>query len=240
MPVKVCIGYWEIRFALSASGYRGVVPPDVGGCSDDAISQGIRYAVDHGAKVLNLSLGGPAGSVILQDALSYAVGKGAFAAIAMGNEFEEGNPVEYPAAYAATIDGAMSVGAVGRSLTRAYYSSTGSHIEIAAPGGNFRDGGAGGLIWQASICPGDFDPTTVIFARFDRYCEVAAQGTSMASPHIAGSAALVMTQGVTNPAAIEALLKKTAKDLGPPGKDDEFGFGLVQPRAALFGFGITR
>ena len=74
--------------------------------------------------------------MVLRDALSYAVGKGAFVSIAMGNEYEEGNPVEYPAAYAAEIDGVMSVGAVGPSLTRAFYSNTGPHLEISAPGGS--------------------------------------------------------------------------------------------------------
>ena len=62
----------------------------------------------------------------------------------------------------------------------------------------------------------------------------------MASPHVAGLAALLMSQGVTDPAAVEALIKKTAKDLGQPGRDDLFGFGLIQPRAALLGFGIIK
>ena len=62
----------------------------------------------------------------------------------------------------------------------------------------------------------------------------------MASPHVAGLAALLMSQGVTDPAAVEALIKQTAKDLGQPGHDDLFGFGLIQPRAALFGRGIIK
>jgi subtilisin family serine protease len=76
--------------------------------------------------------------------------------------------------------------------------------------------------------------------RFDRYDLIGYQGTSMASPHVAGLAALLMSQGVTDPAAIEALIKQTAKDLGQPGRDDLFGFGLIQPRAALFGRGIIK
>jgi Subtilase family. len=65
--------------------------------------------------VINLSLGGPEPSVALRDALKYAVSKGAFVSIAMGNDYEEGNPVDYPAAYAAELDGVMSVGALGPS-----------------------------------------------------------------------------------------------------------------------------
>jgi serine protease len=62
----------------------------------------------------------------------------------------------------------------------------------------------------------------------------------MAAPHVSGTAALLMSQGITKPAAVETLLKRTARDLGAPGRDDEFGFGLVQPRTALFGLGLAR
>ena len=245
MPVKVCVGYWEVQFALSASGYRGFVPPDVGGCGTSEIAEGLRYAADNGAKVINLSLGGREPSAIIRDALAYAVGKGAFVAIAAGNEYEDGNPVEYPAAYAADIDGVMSVGAVGPSLARAYYSSTGAHLEIAAPGGNDREGGAAGMIWQATILRNDSSPLSVISPRFDRYAELADEGTSMASPHVAGIAALLISQGVTDPAAVETVIRKTARFLGTPdtrtpGRNEEYGFGLIQPRTALRGLGLSR
>jgi serine protease len=62
----------------------------------------------------------------------------------------------------------------------------------------------------------------------------------MAAPHVAGTAALIMSQGVTSPAIIEALIKKTARPLGTGARNDEYGFGLVQPGAALFGFGIAK
>jgi serine protease len=245
MPVKVCVGFWEIQFVMSASGYRGFVPIGAGGCPTSEIADGIRYAADNGAKVINLSLGGPEPSTLLRDALGYAVGKGAFVAIAMGNEYEDGNPVSYPAAYAADLDGVMSVGAVGRSLARSFYSSTGPHIEIAAPGGDDRDGGAAGMIWQSTIFRNDSDPATVILPRFDRYAEAAYEGTSMAAPHVAGIAALLISQGVTKPAAVESLIKKTARFLGTPnaatpGRNEEYGYGLIQPRAALLGFGLAR
>jgi serine protease len=185
-----------------------------------------------------MSIGGTRANQPVFEALNYAVSKGVFISIAGGNEFEDGNPVEYPGAYAAVIDGVMSVGAIGRSMSRAFYSNTGSHIEIVAPGGNSRDGGSAGLIWQASIFDSDFDSVSVVFPRFDRYAETPLQGTSMATPHVAGIAALVMSQGVTNPAAVEALIKATARDLGAPGRDNEYGFGLIQPRAALRGVGV--
>jgi serine protease len=239
MPVKVCIGYWELQFVRSAAGVSGFNPvTSAGGCSNSAVAQGIRYAADNGANVINLSLGGPQPSTTVREALVYAVGKGVFVAISGGNAFENGNPKEYPAAYAAEINGVMGVGAVGRSLKRSYYSSTGDYIEIVAPGGDDSDGGVNGLIWQATLLSSDSNVFSVIFPRFDRYAETPEEGTSMAAPHVAGVAALIMSQGVTNPAAVEALIKATAKDLGPPGRDNEYGYGLIQPRAALRGFGV--
>src|SRR5262249_35845993 len=154
------LGFWEFQFVMSASGYRGFLPPDIGGCPTSEIADGIRWAADHGAKVINLSLGGPQPSSVLRDALAYAVGKGAFLAIAMGNSYEDGNPTEYPAAYAAGIDGVMAVGAVGPSLNRSFYSSTGPHIEISAPGGDDREGGSRGMIWQSTISANDAIPAT--------------------------------------------------------------------------------
>jgi serine protease len=245
MPVKVCFGFWEVQFALSATGFRGYVPADVGGCPTSEIAEGIRYAADNGAKVINLSLGGPEPSTVVRDALSYATGKGAFVSIAIGNEYEEGNPVEYPAAYAAELDGVMSVGAVGPSLSRAFYSNTGPHLEISAPGGSSREGGGSGLIWQATILGADSNPMTIVSPRFDRYAESGYQGTSMAAPHVAGVAALIISQGVTNPAAVETLIKRTARFLGTPdaatpARNKEYGYGLIQPRSALRGFGLAR
>ena len=136
----------------------------------------------------------------------------------------------------------MAVGAVGKSKTRAYYSTTGSYLEIAAPGGSNRDGGGEdlGYIWQVTLLPTDSNVLLTPRPRFDRYAEVGYSGTSMATAHVTAAAALLVSQGVTSPRAIEAVLKSTALDLGAPGRDDSFGFGLVQPRAALFGLGIRR
>ena len=204
------------------------------------IVAGMRYAADAGAQVINLSLGGPGESPAVLDAIRYAVQKGTFVAMSGGNGFDEGNEVEYPAGYGPQVDGAMTVGAVGRSRRRAYYSSTGSYIEIAAPGGDIRDGGLSGVIFQEGLLDSDFDPTLVTVPRFDRYYNQPNQGTSMASPHIAGVAALLYAQGIRKPAAIEAAIKRFAVDLGTPGRDDEFGYGLVDARATLRGLGVAK
>lgn len=240
MPLKACLSYWDVQILRSEQGVPGYAPLGSDFCPTSAVVSAIRYAADNGAKVINLSLGGTNQSPSYVDALNYAVSRGVFVAISAGNEFEDGNPTTYPASYASTIQGAMSVGAVGRSLTRAFYSTTGSFVEIAAPGGNSRDGGSAGAIWQAGIFFTDYDPEVVIFPRFDRYGDVALQGTSMASPHVAGLAALLMSQGITSPAAVEAAIARSARDLGTQGRDNDFGAGLIEPRAALRGFGVVR
>ena len=238
MPLKACLSFWDVQFAFAEFGVPGSPPLDAGGCPDDAVAEAIRRAADNGAKVINLSLGGFGASETMRDALIYAVGKGAFIAIAAGNSFEDGNPIEHPAAYGAELEGVMSVGAVGPNRNRAFYSGTASGTEIAAPGGDSREGGTAAMVWQHTIDGNDSTPGTILFPRFDRYVDTPSQGTSMATPHVSGVAALLISQGVTSPAAVEALIKATAVDLGPAGRDDDFGFGLIQPRTALRGYGI--
>ena len=239
MPVKVCVGYWELmigRALVGTTGFTSVTST----CKFIDVAEGVRYAADHGAKVINLSLGGPAPDTTLREALVYAVNKGVFISISMGNSFNSGNPVNYPARYAADIDGIMSVGALNKSQLRASYSSTGSHCEIAAPGGQGASGLDQGLIWQSTLLTADVAPSIRI-PRFDRYDKQGYTGTSMAAPHVAGLAALLISQmpNIT-PAQIEKVIRATAKDLGTPGRDDLYGYGMIQPREALFGFGARK
>jgi serine protease len=228
-------------------GGTGFVPIDSGGCPISAVGLGIRYAANNGAKVINLSLGGDSPSTTEQEAINYAVGKGVFVAMAAGNEYENGNPTEYPAAYGPSINGAMAVAATNRSGNRAYYSNTGSYIEIAAPGGDSRDSDAkgSGFIWQSTLTLASSDPSFVFIPRFDTYDQVGYSGTSMATPHVCGVAALLMSQGITSPGAVEDAIKKSAKFLGMPSasdktRSDEFGAGLIQARAALLGMGVKK
>ncbi len=242
MPVKVCIGYWEIMIARAQASIPGFAPADAGGCLYSDMADGIYYAADRGADVMNISISGPTPSTALRDALAYAVSKRMFVSISMGNEYLNGNPARYPAQYAREIEGVMAVAAVGKTGDRAYYSSTGPHNEIAAPGGDSRLGSAPdfGYVWQSTLNGVDQLPG-VLRPRFDRYEKRGFQGTSMAAPHVAGLAALIASQSPgISPANIERIIRGSARDLGAPGRDDLFGHGLIQPRAALFGKGIRR
>ncbi len=236
MPVKICATAWDVIFADN----EVTDDLDLSICPDSLMAEGIRYAADNGAKVINLSIGGDEPTeATVQAALNYAVGKGVFVAIAAGNEFEDGNPTVYPAALANNIDGVISVAAVGRTLQRAFYSSSGTFVEIAAPGGDTRASGLSGAIYQQTL-DDTFFQTKLLRPRFDLFTEAPFQGTSMATPHVSALAALLMTQGITSPAAVEAAIKQTARDLGATGRDNDFGFGLIQPTAALRGMGIAR
>jgi len=235
MPVKVLDTEWDAAFNS----------PFVG--TDDVLARAIRYAADNGAKVINMSLGrdegGPA--PVVRSAIEYAVSHGAFVVVAGGNEALEGNPVERYAEFAPQVDGMVAVGATGRNRVRASYSNIANYIELTAPGGDVAQGGGPGGILQQTY---DLDLTDTFSGpvsqyqapRFDVFAYYYFFGTSSAVPHVSGFAALLMQQGVTNPAAIEAVMKSTATDLGAPGRDNEYGYGLISPRAALRGMGIAK
>jgi subtilisin family serine protease len=232
--VKVIDSVWDFLFRAPNE------------ATDEVVARGVRYAADNGAKIINMSIGrtGPPAPV-MEDAIKYAVGKGVFVAIAAGNEFEDGNPVEVLAEIASRVKGAVSVAAVDRARNHAFYSTAGSYVELAAPGGASRGFGASGAIYQQTFFPDMTDtfllsPAQYRAPRFDMIGYIPYTGTSMATPHVAGVAAMLMQQGITDPAAIEDALEKYAIDLGAKGRDDQFGFGLIDARNAMFGLGLAK
>jgi serine protease len=188
------------------------------------VALGIRYAADNGAKVINLSLGGTASDNTLRDAVAYAYGKGVTVVAACGNDNQAS--CLYPAAY---DDYVIAVGATQYDETKAPYSNYGPSLDLVAPGGNNNldqngDGYVDGVLQQT-------------FASSYRLCSFAYyffQGTSMATPHVSGVAALLIANGnATTPDQIRTALQSTAEDLGATGKDDTYGYGLVDAYAAL-------
>jgi serine protease len=242
MPVKVCFAPWDVQMTVNHGlNTPGFANPAQEGCPTASVVAGIRHAADNGAKAINISIGGTAAQPAELDALNYAVSKGAFVAIAGGNDFRDGNRPSYPAFYAAEIDGVMSVAAVTMSRERAPYSNTGAYIEIAAPGGTGSLGSSAEQVWQMSANQSDLALAPVRFApAFNRYQNLGISGTSMATPHVTALAALLYAQGITRPASIEAAMKRFARDLGDRGRDDDFGAGLIDARTTLRGLGLGR
>lgn len=187
-----------------------------------AIANGIRYAADNGANVINLSLGGSTGSTTLQSAVTYAWGRGVVLCAATGNTGRSG--VSYPARYTQCI----AVGATRFDGARSGYSTWGSGIDVVAPGGDTSvdqngDGFVDGILQQTFAAGA---PTAFSFYFF--------QGTSMATPHVAAIAAMVKSNrpAYTN-TQVRSAIETSCRDLGAAGYDTRFGNGLVNAAAAL-------
>jgi serine protease len=196
MPVRV----------LDANGF--------GSLSD--VVEGIRYAVDHGATVINLSLGSRASARLMEEAIAYAHSKGVTVVAAAGNE--NSSQVSYPARYPHVI----AVSATGPDGTKAPYSNYGVGVDIAAPGGAKTPEHPEYGILQQTI--NRRNPDEPVFAYF--------QGTSMAAPHVAGVAALIQAQGIKDPDKVEAILKMSAAPV-PGDKQNFYGAGLLDAARAL-------
>jgi serine protease len=204
------------------------------------IVEGIDFAARNPqVKVINLSLGGDEPSDLMQRSVNAAVAKGITIVAAAGNDNRR--TVSFPAA----LENVIAVGAVDGRKLRARYSNFGSALDVVAPGGDVDrdDTGVGGRPdgRPDGVLQQTFDPFTAeTEGRYDDFAYFFVDGTSQASPHVAALAALLVRQGITDPAAVQAAIQASAEDLGAPGRDDQYGHGLIRPAVALSGLGLNR
>lgn len=203
-------GYGVAGIAYEASLMPLKVLAASGGGTVADIAEAIKFAADNNADVINMSLGGPGESQIMEEAIDYAHRKGVFIVAAAGNSNQ--NSASYPARYPHVI----GVSAVDSAGVKAPYSNFGAGVDIAAPGGS-----ENGKILQETI-----DPETGK-AIFEGY-----QGTSMASPHVAGVAALIKASGAKEPDEILNILKQSARVVQEDPLN-HFGAGHLDASAAV-------
>nr|WP_321419600.1 disaggregatase related repeat-containing protein [uncultured Methanomethylovorans sp.] len=208
-------GVGVIGAAPQAQLYAVKVVSSSGSASYSNLIAGIDWAINNNADVITMSLGGTAFSSTLQNACDNAYSKGIILVGAAGNS---GSAVVYPAAY----DSVIAVSAIDSTDTITSWSCYGSEIELTAPGVNIK-----------STTPGGFYEYM--------------NGTSMATPHVTGTIALMLSSKVAgtsydlnnngkwDPAEIRSRLQSTATDLGASGKDDYYGYGVVNAYAAVKG-----
>jgi len=199
-----------------------------GGGDLGSIVDGIQWATDNGAQVINMSLGGPIESPSWSEAVKYAAKKNVVVVAAMGNERDAGNPMNQPAA----TPGVIAVGATDPDDKITTFSSFGEWISVSAPGFAIKS------TFPTYSCetykafkknPEYFPAETKIALKYS-----AISGTSQASPVVAGVVALMKAK---NPAITSAMVRKalmsTAVDLGTKGFDEDFGAGRIDAAKAL-------
>jgi serine protease len=176
---------------------------DSGNGTTDVVASGVRWATDHGARIINMSLTSLSNSAPLDQACQYAAQAGVLLVVASGNEGHQA--IGFPAALSECI----AVGASSKDSRLATFSNYGAEQELVAPGVDIASSVPGGAYGQA-------------------------QGTSMASPQVAGVAALVLAKNWgLNAAQVRAVLDASAIDMGVAGRDIQYGHGLVNARRAV-------
>jgi subtilisin family serine protease len=205
-----------------------------GDASIAAAADGIRWATEYGAKIINLSAGGLEDSQTVRRAVADARSRGVLLVAAAGNCGEvasfrdEGCDTLNAPFFPAALPEVIAVGALGANDEVAPYSNTGDYVRLTAPGGVGGSSRGNPLDYILSTWPPMLDSA---IGQPGYSYEV---GTSMAAPHVTGTAALVWS---TNPSLtrdqVEQILFDTADDLGPPGRDDRYGYGRVNVQRAI-------
>ena len=207
------------------------------------VAEAIDYAANftqngqHPVKVINLSLGGDGSSEDVRRAVDRAFAAGVVIVAAAGNDGK--GTIEFPAA----LSGVMAVGAVDARKERAYYSNFGPQLSVVAPGGDCGRNDSQNVFGADCVWQQGLNPDLVAIGRYDSFVSLGQDGTSTATPHVAAAAALLISQGITDPGAVRAALEQTAERLGGApagGRNDSFGSGLIAPAKALAGLGLNQ
>jgi subtilisin family serine protease len=183
------------------------------------IAAGITWAVDHGARIISLSLGGAYSSGVLTSATDYAYSHGSLVVAAAGNCGDgnyaaNGCPVQNPTIYPAANANVLGIAATDSNDARASFSETGSFVDLSAPGVQIYS-----TLWSKSGSTYGYE-----------------SGTSMATPLVSGLAALVWSRNpsLTN-AQVVSVLESTTTHLGASGRNDQYGYGRINASAAVAG-----
>ncbi len=186
-----------------------------GACDGFSVAAGIIDAILAGAKVVNLSLGGASTGCSDLETLTATLAeqRRVLLIASSGNSGDADNPINYPAA----CPGYMGVGATDSTDTIAAFSSYGDYVDVTAPG-----------VTIFSTLP----PSKSKKGLYPGYGFMS--GTSMAAPHVSALAALLFSQNPDwTPAQVQERIESTAVDLGPKGRDDKYGHGRINVKAAL-------
>ena len=215
------VGIAGVAFGVKVMPVKVLDCTGVGSLSD--VSDGLIWAVDHGAKIVNVSLSAPFDGSALRAAVTYAVTHNVLVVGAAGNcgtltdRCSSLNQLEYPAAYPEVL----AVGASDTDDSVAFFSTRNATVDVVAPGRRIVS-------------------TTPTYATYlSRHSNVtltyaALSGTSQAAPFVAGLAALIWSgEPALTAQQVFLRVEQTADDLGTPGRDDAYGFGRVNALRAV-------
>lgn len=191
------------------------------------VAQAIIYAVDNGARVINLSLGGPGTSTVVREAIQYAYERDVVVVAAAGNEAAPAD-----AQVVSGLPNALTVAAVNVKDRRSIYSNYGPGIDVAAPGDDILSLRARRTDLLLNIPGVDYTAETAFVGTDRRYYR--ASGTSFAAPMVAGVAGLLLAnQPELSAEQVMRMIRNSARDVETPGIDHFTGYGVVDAAAAL-------